>query len=101
MKPPIIYTLLGCTITVAPGGRTASASKPGGENMNFASLPNGASAQVQAQWWVHGKKLPEAAPDPRRGEQTPRKNDTRPPNLSAGPQSIEESLPAIETKAKK
>lgn len=63
MKPPIIYTLLGCTVEIAPGGRTAKASRPGGESRSFTSVPNGASAQVQAHYWVHGRedKLPKAA----------------------------------------
>lgn len=54
MKPPIIYTLLGCTIEIAPGGQSAKASKPGGESREFKGIPGGASAQVQAQRWVHG-----------------------------------------------
>lgn len=53
MKPPRIYTLLGCTIEVQPGQQTAKASQPGGEVREFRSIADGASAEVQAQRWVH------------------------------------------------
>jgi hypothetical protein len=53
MKPPRIYTLLGCTIEVQPGQQHAKASRPGGEVREFTSIAGGASAEVQAQRWVH------------------------------------------------
>jgi hypothetical protein len=53
MKPNRKYTILGCTVEVTPGGRTAWAHKPGGETREFTSVPGGASADVQAQRWIH------------------------------------------------
>lgn len=53
-----IFTFRGCRIEVASGRQTATAKRIlTGESAEFASKPEGPTAEVQAQYWAMGQTI--------------------------------------------